>query len=322
MLVQDWCHCAQADQNAHGQGHLYANFRHSLKRNLLRARGIADFGASLDYLVSEGFLLDPSTPCASQAVYEADKARHRAPSPIDDFRLCGPIIESLTTDTFLNIDFFPITTSSTGVSGRGGRGFRPRPHGIKWLTTRAETETLLKSAVAKNGPLDEISFFRELISALGLKARDDDPSAAIDYSCGVNLFQLKRDKELYRPHALSTGYEDRFCGVSPKRPFGSTADNRNGKAGLPEAITSDMSLIRLEPSSTPYIDFKGKVSTYAPWLTTRLGGIDAVVSGPELFSEDLTYPELKPIILKRLKEVPENCGAATSSCYCYTGTIS
>jgi hypothetical protein len=158
--------------------------------------------------------------------------------------------------------------------------------------------------------VDELPFFKSLVMGLGLKR------GAKDYTvCVIKLFRINADR-LLRPHALSEGTHDRFCGTSPDphRQFGSTADSRSGKAGLPEAIVLCDDINEIAPSEPEYLDLRKRLRGIAPWVDGLTQHVKAVFSNDKLFEGEMAYRSLHQEIISRLRENHENC--PRSSCHC------
>ncbi len=316
MVIQEWCQWAQDDQNRHRVSHLYANYRHSLKTSLMPRSTVADFVRLLSQYVAEGGLLDPARPgVAEDAVAAAHKALWRSPVPGPDFRFSGPPIGEAAGTVLLNVGVRPAESRSTARTPVGQVRPRRGPR-LVWLTRIPEVVALLHGAAARSpGGLDELAFFRELVHALGLRPQDlNDLAPAFD--CTVRLFRLAAGGRLCRPHALSGGYGDRFCGASPQKPYGSTADNRTGRSGLPEAICRADDIVELDARDPAYAAFRVSVAPLAPWIVEG-AAIAATLPGHSLYDPSTRCnARVRRVIIRRLGERMRPCGAGPRACDC------
>lgn len=258
---------------------------------------------------------DPKKPVtASKVIDEALKENFKATPSRCDFRFLGNSIPTKANTVFVNVS---VRMASDSVSGIGVGMSNRYLHRMVWLTTQNAVFTALEKAqrAVPGADLSSLMLFRELVHLLGLKANPKLPLSE-DYECTLQLGRLRSDDALRRPHALSTGYDDRFCGASSRRPFGSTADNRTGKAGLPEAIclSKDVEMFSDGPD---YETFRENLSPLASWVQGTVGPIRAVLNGGDLFKVDKPYlPTLQAVIIKRLRQAKEGCGKLEDQCCC------
>jgi hypothetical protein len=311
MTLRKWCHCAQEDQLA-GINHLYANFGHSWRTGIMPKPAVEAFVKEVDALGGRP-LAPAASGVANRAVMDAIKATLISDPPRPDFRFIGKPIPAKTGDVLVNLSVRPIDPSATGTISELSN---VNPKQLVWLTTRDAVAGAIKAALKPPATdLSQLDFFRELVHSLGLKANPRFPIDA-DYKCIVYLARLKADGVLIRPHALSGGYDDRFCGASPLKPFGSTADNRTGKSGLPEAICLAENIDLLD-SGPEYDAFRRELLPMAPWIATGATPISATLAGDELFELETRYhPEIHEVILKRLNAPRHDCRTSAAVCVC------
>lgn len=244
---------------------------------------------------------------------DAIKATLTSDPPRPDFRFIGKPIPAKAGGVFVRLSVRPIDPSATDATSDLSNA---NPKQLVWLTTRDAVAGAMKAALKPPATeLSQLDFFRELVHSLGLKANSWFPIDA-DYKCIVYLARLKADGVLIRPHALSGGYDDRFCGASPQKPYGSTADNRTGKSGLPEAICLAENLDLLD-NGPEYDAFRQEMVSMAPWIDTGRAPISAILAGDELFEVDTGYnPEIHRVILKRLNAPRHDCRTSAAACVC------
>ncbi len=322
MIIHKWCERAKLEQVG-GYNHLHANFRHSAQQNLLSPDAVDSFAAGLDAAMRAGavdFKQPPGIRAAAAAVEEASKETFKKSPPLPDFRFLGPPVSVAAGDLFVNVAFWSVPDSATG----GGPSVPNRDqHRVVWLTVEAEVITVLKrvQSTLPTADLSEMDFFRELIHGLGLKASSWG-SVGGKYECTVRLGKVMEDGALRRPHALSTGYEDRFCGESPYAPYGSTADNRTGEAGFPEAICLS-GKVTLLTDGAEYEDLRKRLSPFASWIGRQPGPIRASLDGAELFAINAPYdPQIQGVIINRLSETRAGCKGPPDYCVCRAGGMS
>jgi hypothetical protein len=305
MELTEWCEKAQAMQNDARpelrSSHLYANYRHSIKINTLPTP-VADFVRCL------------GSPTASATTPHdlIDQVKHFYYRPDErlrlklarDFRLTGPRVGAKVGDIFFNLQLLTSDIKSTLL-----RPWKDPPGKIRWLT-KIEAVSDLLLGEHSTGPVDELQFFKSLVMGLGLKRGSKDYSV-----CAIRLYRIKRES-LLRPHALSDGTHDRFCGTSPDphRKFGSTADSRSGKAGLPEAIVLCDDVEEIAPSEAEYVSLRTQLRAIAPWVDGLPQHIKAVFVTDELFEDEMPYQQLHSEIVSRLRE--NHLGCEPSSCHC------
>jgi len=106
--------------------------------------------------------------------------------------------------------------------------------------------------------------------------------------------------------------------VSPFHPFGSTADSRSGKKGLPEAIAKAIEIEFVEPDEREYNEFRSQIAGQAPWVNaTSTDFIEAELDASDVHRNDLSYDIFRREILHRLGEKKEMCKTSTGSpCHC------
>lgn len=310
--LDEWCAWTQADQNRDGVGHLYANFRHSLANALLPAMSTSMFVSALNAFLSKPGSKLPRR--ADDAIYIAfQETMTRSYSLAGDFRLSGRDIGAKVGTTFVNVWPKPLHSapapSSTGGSGKSGIRPSPQPGVMRWVTTPDKMLKKLRSTAARlrDRRLDESAFCREIVNLLGLKPDPNAPPGGGRYEVVVTLYQLHREGALRRPHALSTGYADKFCGASPSRPYGSTADNRTAKAGLPEAIALLDDLRFVKDYEPAYKVFRAQLAAIAPWLSASSGEIRVSADGADIWRGIMDENDFRKIVVRRLKERLSNC---------------
>ena len=327
MQLSEWCAEAQQDQNVRGKSHLYANYRQSRSKELVTSRGIDSFKSSLD-------MVDGATVLAGSAAHahlgqpggfanfvlrELEQKYYQPARPAgltSDFRIDGTLIPRATDVLIVNVRRHDIERFG-GASGIGAAPFGPAAPAytdIVWLTRPEHAIKKLRRLLPnRHARLTELAFFRELSAQLGLK-RGRKSSTMFQ----VNLYKIESTRLLVRPHALSRGYPDRFCGSSRFKHFGATIDNRNGETGLPEAIVLFENTPPLKSSDPEYVELKRKLNKIADWIDPHSDSmIEATLDTDEVHADDLSYDLLRPMIMRRLKERIAPCdGHIVAGCLC------
>lgn len=322
MTIHKWCERAKMEQVG-GYNHLHANFRHSAQQHLLPPDALGSFAAGLDAAMRAGAVnlkQPPEIRVAAAAVEEASEERFKTLPLLPDFRFLGPPIPVAAGDLFVNVVYWPEPDSATGS---GPLVANRDPHRVVWLTVETEVITVLKrvQSTVPTADLSDMDFFRELIHGLGLKANSKE-SVGGRYECTLRLGRVTEDGALRRPHALSTGYDDRFCGESPYSPYGSTADNRTGEAGFPEAICPS-GKVELLTDGADYEDLRKRLIPFASWIGRQPGPIRASLDGDDLFAINAPYdPQIQGVIIDRLSEKRAGCQGPPNYCVCRAGGVS
>jgi hypothetical protein len=327
MQLDDWCRASQDDQNVRRLSHLHANFRSSCDQELVTAVGLDAFRRAID--ITNPALLTKMPLEGGIANAVVNEARHQfyrtagATAGITlDFRIAGKPIANDGTEVFVNLYMRPYPPSP---SPTGGATTKVTPLAsasrIVWLTKIENALGRLDTAVvAYRSQLSELQMFQELVGLLGLK-----PINSAQATFGLRLYQPKKDA-VRRPHALSHGYEDRFCGTSPFRPYGSTADNRTGASGLPEAIAFESDLTPISPSAAEYAGFRTELEKRVPSVgrAAGTGAIEFILDTTQVHQADLSYLQLQPILIGRLRRNRKMCAThgGTVGCLCQAGTAS
>jgi hypothetical protein len=324
--LDDWCRSAQDDQNIKRLSHLYSNFRSSCDHRLITPPGLDAFKRALGVTDPSLLVKVPVEGGVANAI--VNEARHQYYRPVGttagitlDFRISGRDIKYDDAEVFANLYMRP---NPARLSSTGGATSRvtppPATHRIIWLTRLERVFYRLDQAVHETRTqLSELQLFQEVVALLGLK-----PINSPQTIYGLRLFRARRGDVLRRPHALSHGYEDRFCGTSPYRPFGATADNRFGTNGLPEAIAFEVDLQLIPPSDAIYAGFRTQVEQRAPRVSglVKAAPIEFLLDTMQVHRADLPYGRLQPIIIKRLRKNRKMCtyGGGTVPCYCQSGS--
>ncbi|NYZ17999.1 hypothetical protein HL658_36140, partial [Azospirillum sp. RWY-5-1] len=192
------------------------------------------------------------------------------------------------------------------LAGKGliAAAVRPAVPAIRWLTRPDDLLHWLSRAAAASGTLDATAFFRELVAALGLK-----PRAAPETLFTLGFFRLRNAQVLRRPHAISTGYADRHCSASDHLPFGSTADNRTGRAGLPEAVVLATDIEEIPPAHDDHRALRTRIATVAPWVGP-LDDADIAARLPtaEVHGVGSPYADLRTVFINRMDGTTDMCG--------------
>ena len=274
MLPQDlanWCRLAQKEQIDEETGHVFANFRHSTALNLIAASGVDGFECALSLIEPVDLSsLDPNGDLDfGLTQIEIDRATSRFHSDAtcaayEDFRLAGKFFD--WPNMLISLQYRQSRVRA--APSIGATRFRPSPtmHAssvprLIWLTRPDHVLIAVKSAAAAahGSKLTETGFFQLVVALLGLRPRK--PLSGIG-DCTLVAYELLPGKSLTRPHVFSQGYPERFCGVSRFGRFGSTADNRTGHAGLPEAIALGADLRQIGVSDPRFSAFVNELSSF------------------------------------------------------------
>lgn len=252
MKFCDWCHLAQDEQIFEEKSTLYANLGHTRYQTLISSSGLEKFTDCLAQVDDSTLHCPPDQDFGKSnlAIQSAiDQAYNTSLSSSEDFRLAGKIVH--TDEILINLLYGPYQP----------RPFRPSggTPGILWLTQFSKFVSYLEKSVNTSG--DKFSrqeLFKDLVCSLGLK-----PRIGVDFHwCTIRVFEKATENKTKRPHVFSTGYPDKFCGVSPYQPWGSTADNRTGKAGLPELISFAQDTIESPPGTSKYEEVRSALSSF------------------------------------------------------------
>lgn len=329
MRLQEWCVDAQQDQIVGEASHLYANYRHSVHGNLIDIAGMNSFVNALREMDRPGQIAEAARRrlhaepggFANYVLIAASQlfgTKACPPSITSDFRVDGNEIPRTDPILMLNLRrtaFDPLYAASGTPVFPLGPAPR-RPGSIIWLT-RPEYVVNRFNELSGDGTheLSPLEFFRELTSRLGLKQLN---KAHALYE--LELFKIESTKLLVRPHALSGGYPDRFCGDSSfsRDGYGATIDNRNGEHGLTEAVLVAGSLSPINSGADEYLELKTQLSRFANWIDPRTpASITAELPDVDVHSGDLRYAALHPIVLGHLRHDPRLCGfPARARCAC------
>ncbi len=317
MLYSTFCHIAQVDQNDRHLNHLFANLRHSTQNRLIPSGALREYQECLSAAGPEIAALDPSSNdySGSIATLALGKITDLA-GMVSDYRFCGPDVPWSSSEVFVNLAIYEAPLTPTGAM-KIGKPKASNPQKLVWVTSyKALIERLSERSATLPNPLSTpLSFFRELVDLLGLRPWNDAMRSR-QFVAVVRLFKVETGARLHRPHGLSGGYADRFCGVSSDGKFGSTADNRDGEAGLPEAICRAKALIELGPSTSEYEHLKANLGD-APWIEAdpRMP-VTAVLNGSDLYQIYDYDRKVQPRIVERLSERLCGCGVGDYACLC------
>jgi len=141
---------------------------------------------------------------------------------------------------------------------------------IKWLSLPAKIVEFVKNE-AGTGTLSQPDFISILVAGLGLRL-SFRPDQEIAFT--IRGYRLKAKCSLRRPNALSDGYPEKFCEVSPHGSFGATADNRTGKAALPEAVALLDDLEEVDQTDPDFAAFSRQIEGLASVPMTTSGAIE------------------------------------------------
>jgi hypothetical protein len=312
MRLDQWCNIAQNDQNSLEISHLCANYRHSRRTALITAQGVESFTAALESVFRAKFENSKQEGGTANLILEKakdvfyDRPAPDNPAVCSDFRLDGNEISSDADTIFVSLarhSLDGLRSATRPASSRLGRSLGNEAR-IVWLTRPDDVIRKLRRGLpGKTDGFDERSFFAELTALLGLK-----PRGFLRTRYRLDLYCVRKGQTIFRPHGLSHGYPDRFCGKSAFPKFGTTIDNRDGKSGLPEAIVLASQVQWIEPGEKPHINLKERLSAFAPWIDAKSAhAIEADLSSAEVHAEDASYGRLRPTILRRLRETGNNC---------------
>ncbi len=215
----------------------------------------------------------------------------------DDFRMCGPAINADLDTILVSLRSRPnISKSSGSARGLGATLREPR---VTWITTESHVLEALTRRHKIDGDLSPTDVFQELVASLGLKSWH---KPTLIYS--VELYRQSSKGVLRRPHSFSVGYADRFCGASSYASFGSTADNRSGASGLPEAIAFDTRLDAIQPAHKAYQGFREAVQKLASWVVKlpQDSFIEHELNTADLHASDTSYVNFQRAVVGRLGE--------------------
>lgn len=325
MRLHEWCQAGQDDQNTQRLSHLHSNYRSSRAHKLISWEGLDAFVKSINKInpgairkrannlgLANAIILE-----AQHQFYRSSKVRRAGRSgPTIDFRMAGKEIDN-EDEVFANVYVIPVSNKITSTGPSKARIVAPQvSYRIRWLTRPSTIYSQLERAVrSKRSTLNDIELFRELVSLLGLK-----PLRGPEAIFGLRLYRISAKGILRRPHVFSTGYPDRFCGVSRFRPYGATADNRSGECGLPEAIGFETDLNALAPSEKTYADFRAAIARYAPVIGGIMPGqlIEFRLDTNRIHQHDLEYEHIQRRILRRLRGNRRMCVrfSGTNRCLC------
>lgn len=266
-----WCRLAQKEQIAEQIGHVYANYRHSADLDLVTTPGVDAFERALSLIEPADTASLPASenPEFGLTQIEIDRAAsrfHNDPSfaAHEDFRLAGKSFDC--SDMLVSLQYRQSSVRTAATIGASS--FRPPPtrHAgsvprIVWLTRPDHILNATKQAFAARGAvkLTETGFFQLVVALLGLRPRK--PMSGVG-DCTLVAYHLLPGKSLTRPHVFSQGYPERFCGVSPFGRFGATADNRTGRAGLPEAIVLEEDLRQVRSGDHRLAAFMDELASF------------------------------------------------------------
>jgi hypothetical protein len=277
MNFDDWLKLARNEQanstDADGS-HLYANYRHTTRDALIRKSALNKFIRNLPKVTSGPGL--PAEDLAGRLVYNVAVSQYqRKPSRghVRDFRLMGKNIKCGASEHFVNISQklapYPTVTGLGGMIPFVPTAPGPLTHPPGSLSSTPVAHAIKPAGVIWLCPLNRILGMIELIRPatqdelfvnlsdwLGLKPTGrpwrDAKTAPWAITATLRLYRTHDDSKLRRPHALSGGYSDRFCGATIFTPYGSTAQCSTGAASLPEAITQQSELVEVVPTEPEY----------------------------------------------------------------------
>lgn len=313
----DWCQLSQDEQNIQRINHLHANLRYTENNSMISTSGLAAFKRALGKLA--GTIPSPVAAGQSEvAVVKSSEEQYRSPRPpgYRDFRLQGTTVSDPPRPTIF-VSLSQLDPALPSASGTAGPRLSPtlRPGRLRWITTVDHLARGLNKARIARGDLDELALFSEIVATLGLKA---SPRSGTETVYRLSLYKAGRRGAVRRPHALSTGYGDRFC-CNRRRfdDYGRTMNNQSGNIGLPEAISFAKDLIELAPSTTEYADFRRVLSKFAPWITIPSSPyIEARLRTADVHALDLSYAEIQTKVIRRLNERREHCVKAGGTREC------
>ena len=281
MQLCDWCQHAQDDQIGQGKGIVYGNFKHSHRFDLIKPWGFDAANAAFGKVA-------PSTVTASvrsstfgvapfllrYAVQRQDPKRLAAG---EDFRLSGPEVKNdsrrlliscwirsediVTRSTSAALPTAPITAAKTKVSSAPD---------IRWLSLPDNLVQFLQAEAAA-GTLSQADFVSFLVAGLGLRLNYKSNQ---EIAFTIQGYRVRAGCASRRPNALSEGYPEKFCEVSPYGSFGATADNRTGKSALPETVAFLNDLESVNQSDPDFASFTRQIEAMVGLPKTSSGAIE------------------------------------------------
>lgn len=318
----EWCLRAQEEQINHGVGLVYGNYRHSHRLGLISDTGYQSFQYALSLIppmdpAALGPREDPDFGLTAIAVDRC--ANYLAADPASatqpDFRICGKPIQH--DGLLVSIRYSDATTphsasSPTTVSVSPTKPLptpSPKwPPQITWLTRPRDMLNRLETDLRGSGStkLTDTEFFGSLVALLGL--RQPSPSARLG-QCKLRAFRSKPGKPLVRPHAISRGYPEKFCGVSKFGSFGSTADNRDGRKGLPESLAFAADLDEIDPGNREFKQLASKISKFVDFTIGDPVNLEGIYPIVDLHAQD-NFGRARRKMLERLKNAEPNTPCA------------
>lgn len=262
MNFCNWCQHAQEDQIEQGKGIVYGNIQHSHQNDLIYPWGYQAADAAFGEFTDAVSTLDTTHADFGVAAFLIRYAVHRQDQNLlaigHDFRLSGREIKA-DRDRFLvscgiRSEDAP-TRSSASAKGRPPiKAVKTKVSAapdIRWLSLPEKVIEFL-GREAGEGVLSQPEIVSLLVAGLGLRLnyRSDQ-----DIVFTIRGYRLRANSSLRRPNALSDGYPEKFCEVSPYYPFGATADNRTGEAALPEAVAFLGELKQVDQTDTDFKSF-------------------------------------------------------------------
>lgn len=281
MELCDWCQHAQEDQIEQGKGIVYGNLQHSHRYNLIHSWGYQAANAAFGKFTSAVATTSARYSGFGVAAFLLRYAVHRQDQERLakglDFRLSGPAIEADSSRLFVSCGIWSEdvpTLSSSSTKGRppvrAAEMKRSAAPDIRWLSLPEKIVEFL-SREARGGTLSQPDMVSYLVAGLGLRLYYR-PDQEIAFS--IRGYRLKDNKSPRRPNALSDGYPEKFCEVSPHGSFGATADNRTGKAALPEAVAFLDDLEQVSQTDPDFASFSNKLEDLVGVSMTTSGGVE------------------------------------------------
>lgn len=335
MTLEEWCKCAWQNQLGFStlgpqaiESHIYSNYRYSRQENLITDECARRFEFELTNLIFR----DPESAngAAANIVDIAGRGQHRngVIQKSEDFRLMGPVIQVDDSVVFARLDFVSLSrTSSTseGYSPQDNLYARQAPGRdvienlkavpdprvkIKWLAVLSNLLGELDKSIRSRDALITLIFRK-----LGLKP---DPASTRERR-RLCLYRMRPGETLHRPHAWSEGFASRFSAYSPRTDgFGSTVDVDSGSPCLPEAVTREADLEKIEPTGPIYEGVCGVLQSIDPSLVAARASDAQYISG-DIVAADAQprdgYSVLKAIILAQLG-TSRVCDPKSGDCCC------
>lgn len=277
----DWCQHAQEDQIRQGKGIIYGNFQHSHRFNLIHPWGYEAANAAFGKIASKAVTASARysdfgvAPFLLRYAVPRQDPKHLALG--QDFRLSGP--ETKADPSRLMISCW---IRSEDVLTRSSSSTKSRPPikavkakvssapDIRWLSLPEKIIELVQTETGM-GILSQPDFVSFLVAGLGLRL-SYRPDQEIAFT--IQGYRMKAGCTPRRPNALSDGYPEKFCEVSPHGSFGATADNRTGKSALPETVAFLDDLEQVDQSDPDFASFSRQIEGLVNLPMTTSGAIE------------------------------------------------